>query len=93
MNFITNKKLFVFSLALVMYFLFLYLNADAFHLEYTFIGVIQEVLTLPLLVMLLLLLGLSLKRTISERFSFINYSFWSLLLLMVCVTFTVGSFF
>lgn len=93
MNFITNKKLFILSVVLVLYFLFLYLNMYVFHLEYTFIGIIQEVVTLPLLAILLLFLGLSLRRTISERFSLVTYAFWSFLLLMVCTTFTIGSFF
>ncbi len=93
MAFITNRNLFFLSTAIVLYFLFLYFNASMLHLDFIWMGVMQELLTLPLLMFQVFLFVLAFRQTWNEKFSLDNYAFWALLLLTVCCFFTIFSFF
>lgn len=87
-----NKILFYVSLLFVAYFSFLFLNAYIIKSDATFIGVFQELLTIPMLIAELLLFAFSIKRSLEQGFSLKSYSFWTVFIFFVLVMVTWGSF-
>ena len=89
---INNNQLFITSLIISGYFAFLFLNTYVIKLENVIIGVIQELVTIPALLILLFLFFFSIKRSIRDKFSIKEYSFWAFGVLFVTVIVTFGSF-
>ncbi|BDD08072.1 hypothetical protein FUAX_05040 [Fulvitalea axinellae] len=89
-----NKELYLFlgSLVCLAYFSFLFLNTYAFHSESTIIGVFQELLTIPFLLLSITLLVFAIKLGISNRFSPRHFSLYTVLIMAVVVSVTWGSF-
>jgi len=86
-----NKTLFQLSLVVFLYFSVLFLNGYVFKWESTLFGVFQELLTILMLVLQLVLLVMAFKRCLKDRFSTKSLSLWSFSLLMVSSLATFGS--
>ena len=87
------KPLFWVSLAVVFYFGFVYLNHSYFKIDFVLLGVFQEMMLFPLMVLQLVLLFFSLQNLFSTQFSFKTYSFPTVCLLLTSSLLTWGSFF
>ena len=90
---LSDKNLFFASLAIVSFFSFLYLDAHYFKIDAVLIGVFQELLTLPLMLIQVALLVFAFMNFISNKYSFKNYSIWSVGLLLTSSMLTWGSLF
>lgn len=80
-----SKTVMIASIFLSLYFLFLVLNTTIFKLDYVWIGVIQNIITIPAL---LSLIGLGIVSVIffkKENFKLFSYSFASIVILSSCV--------
>ena len=88
-----NKTLFHLTLAVGTYLLFLLLNAYVFKFNYTFIGVIQELVTIPVLILNAVLLGVAIKRVVANGKLKDSYLLGSSVLLLTSLTVVIGSFF
>jgi hypothetical protein len=88
-----SKGFFFLSLGVVGYFCLLSLNNYVIKSTFVLIGVFQEMLTLPLLFLVQpILLVLSVKYCIKDKFRIKTYSFWSFVILLVSNSFLIGSF-
>ena len=91
---LTNRKLFYASVFISCYFILLTLNQYFVRLKYVIIGVVQELLTIPLLILQLVLLFIAIKRWATEdSFSVIKLPFWAALVLLINSFWTLGLFF
>ncbi len=66
---IDNKQLLILSIAVSLYFAFLFLNAYGLKFDNVFIGVIQELVTIPMLLALLFLFLFSVMSSLRDKFS------------------------
>lgn len=89
---LTGKKIFFVSMGVVGYFCVLCLNANILKSDSIFMGVLQELLTLPLMLFQLVLLFLSILQCIKDKFRVTTYSFWSLFILLASNLFIFISF-
>ena len=80
---INNKRLFFVSVFLTIYFLFLFLNAYVLGIDGTILGFLQELLTIPLLLVLLFFLLLSIDRIRKSHSPYDRY------LLIACFLFSI----
>lgn len=87
-----SKTIFILCILVLMYFGFLLLNSEVFKFDFVLIGVLQEVLTLPIMFGQLLLVIFSIKNFIESKYSYKTYPIWSLLILLVVNIFIWGSF-
>jgi len=87
-----DKSLFWVSFAITSYFSFIYLNHYYFHINIVLLGVFQEMLLIPLMVLQLVLLYLSVTNFITAKFSLKTYSFPTVCILLISSIFTWGSF-
>ena len=85
------KILFFVSLGVVGYFCLLCLNANMIKSDFVLIGVFQELLTLPLLLVQLILFILSIIYCINNKFRFKSYSLWAFFILLVGNSIFLGS--
>ena len=99
MQYMENKKLknskliFLLSLVVSIYFLFLYLNAYILRWDFVLIGVFQELLTIPVMLGELILLFFSIRGFILSKYLFKSYSFGATIILLINILYTWGSFF
>lgn len=93
MKAITSKQLFALSVIIGLYFSLLCVNTYVFQFDFFALGILQETLTLPFLLLQLILLVVSFLRIYRHRFSSFGYGIWSFLILLACSLFTIGSFF
>ena len=89
---IDNKQLLILSIAVSLYFAFLFLNAYVFKFDNVFIGVVQELVTIPMLLALLFLFLFSIVRLYEDNFSVNKRSFWAFIILFFVSTVIFGSF-
>lgn len=84
-----DKLVFLFSLLAFVYFFGLILSSQ---LNYhpVFLGVVQELLTLPAMAAVLVLLALSVMAFVKGNFRLHTFSFYSLLLLAVTLAALIG---
>ena len=87
-----NKTLFQLTLAVGTYLLFLLLNAYVFKFTYTFIGVIQELVTIPVLILNAVLLVVAIRRVVAGKNVRDSYLLSASVLLLASFSFVVGSF-
>jgi len=85
------KILFFVSLGVIGYFCLLCLNTYIIKSDFVLIGVFQELLTLPLLLVQLALFILSIIHSINDKFRFNSYSLWTFLILLVSNSIFLGS--
>ncbi len=90
---INEKKLFYLSFCIAGYFLLLCLNTYIIKSNFILIGVFQELLTIPMLIVLLLVFILSVKYSVDDKFRMNKYSFWTFLTSIVTILLTFGSLF
>ncbi len=88
---ICNKNLFYFRLLTAGYFILLCVNAYIIKSECILIGIIQELLTIPMLLIQIFLFILSIKYCIKNKFRIKEYTFWAFPILLVSNSFTLGS--
>ncbi|SKB71095.1 hypothetical protein SAMN05660776_2632 [Salegentibacter holothuriorum] len=89
---LSSKRLFYISLFIVGYFGFLYLNYHLFKLNYILLGVVMEMITIPLALAQFILLIISFRYWRKEHFRIKNYSFWAFLILLLNCTWTLSSY-
>jgi len=90
---IITQKLFYLSLCVAGYFVLLWINAYAIKFNLALIGFFQELLTIPLLIVLLFLFILSVKYCIDDKFRIKKYSFWTFFTLLITILLSFGSLF
>ncbi len=78
-----TKQLFYLSLIIIVYFVILITNAYIIKCENTLVRVIQEYLTLPILLSQLVILGVSIKFVMEDKFKVKTYSFWTFVLMFI----------
>lgn len=86
-----NKTLCIISLIVVSYFLFLFLNGYITKINIPVLGVLQELLTIPALVVEFTLLFLTARRVIKKGFLGDTYLFTSFMSLFVGAVIIIGS--
>lgn len=89
-KYLSNKRLTLINLTIVSYFVLIWLLIS-FQVEHVLIGVFIELLTIPFLIAQLVFLVIGIKQVIKEQTDFLTKL--SVLLLVLCATITVGSFF
>lgn len=87
---IKNKNLTILNFVIISYFLLIWLLIS-FQIEHVLIGVFIELLTIPFLIAQLIFLVIGIKKVIKEQTDFLTKL--SVLLLVLCATITIGSFF
>lgn len=92
MKALTNRTLLFVSLALTAYFTLLFLNAYVFKLDNVVLGVFQQLLTIPFLIMLLFFLGVSIRRVVKEGLLSSNYLSVAFAFFLISTLGTFGSF-
>jgi len=61
---ISSRQTLVMSLILLMYFSFLHVNSEYWYLDYVLIGVVQELISIPMLLGTLVLFGLRIRNAL-----------------------------
>lgn len=89
---ISGKTIFTLSLCILSWFILLILNSRFFKLDLVIISVIQEMFTLPVMVIQLLLLILAFLNFKKSNYSLQSYAFWGLVVLMATNVFVIVSF-
>lgn len=89
----SQQKIFLFSLVTFSVLLLIYLNYAFFKRDYVWIGVIQELITIPCLLAQPVLLFFAAKGFFNNGFRVQSYSFASIVLLIIAMSVTLGSFF
>ena len=89
---ITPKILFYVSLCVIGYFCLLCMNAYIIKSNFFLIGVLQEILTLPLLFIQFVLLFVSMQYCFNDKFKIKSYSLWTFILLLISNFYFLGSF-
>lgn len=87
---VNHKFLIRMNFAIVLYFILLYL-VDLYKIDWKFIGVLREILSLPFLILQFVLLFLSIRFVFKHNAK----NFWlniSIFILGICTTITVCSF-
>ena len=87
----TGKRFFFVALGVVGYFCLLCLNVFFIKSDFVLIEVFQEVCTLPLLFLQLVLLVLSIVHCIRDKYRIRTYSFWSFLVLVISNAYFLGT--
>lgn len=80
------------TLSVAGYFGLLFLNGYVIRSNFVLIGVFQELLTIPLILLQLLLLVVGAIHCVSDRFRIRTYSFWSFIILLIMNSLVFGSF-
>lgn len=88
---INSKTLFYISLIIAGYFVLLCINAYIIKSERVLIGIIQEMLTIPMLIIQIFSFFLSIKYCIKNKFRIKEYSFAAFSILLVSNLSTLGS--
>ncbi len=90
--FISGKTIFGLSIGVLIYLSFLFLNSNTFKLDYVIIGVLQEILTIPIIIGQLILLIFAYLNFRKDNYSLRSYGFLSLIVLIITNVFIWGSF-
>ena len=91
-NVLNEKQVFSISVFLLLYFSFLFLNFTYFNLDFVLIGVFQELLTLPAMLVTLVLFVLLVVATFKKQYTLQNYIYGSMVILFAILTSIVISF-
>jgi len=87
---ITNRNLTIVNFSIVTYFVLIYL-LNFYKIDFVLIGVFRELLTIPFLIAQIVFLAIGIKYLTKNKKHFLTIV--SLLLLTICTTVTIGSFF
>ncbi|MBD2755267.1 hypothetical protein [Spirosoma validum] len=85
------KVLFLASLSTGLFFLLFFLNAYIFRIDHVLINFIQEIATLPMLLIQLVLLYFTVRKILTQSSAGSAYVTGSLLILLGCILATFGS--
>ena len=92
MNLIFNEKiLFYLSVVIGAYFILLGLNAYVIKSEHVIMGVIREMVTIPIILIQIILLVFSIKYCLNNRFNIREYSFWAFSILLLTNLLILGT--
>ena len=92
MKSLTNQKLLLTSITLGVYFSILFVNAYGIKIETTLFGVIQQILTIPFLVILCFVCVISIRRVMKEGLFSNVYLLFALVFSSVTAIIVLGSF-
>ena len=87
----TDKIIFYISIITSTFLLLIYLNSTVFKIDFVLIGVFQELLTIPSILVQPIILFLSLRRFIRIKFKLKSYVFCALILSLITTILTFGS--
>lgn len=87
---ITNRNLTIVNFAIVLYFILVWL-VNYFKIDFVLIGVLREMLSIPMLIGQIVFLVVGLKFLANGKTNFLTIA--SLCLLVICSIVTIGSFF
>ena len=91
---INDKTLFYTSILISCYFILLLLNAYVIKSENVVVGFLQELFTIALLILQLVLLFVSIKHwAVKDNFLMRKYSFWTFLILFISNAWTLSTLF
>lgn len=90
---ISEKLILLGSILSSLFLLLMYLNATVFQSDFVLIGVFQELLTIPSVLIQPVLLFLAFKVFIREKYSVKSYSCFSILILSTSIIIILTSFF
>ena len=93
MKLITNKNILITAIIVVVYFTILFFNAYVFKSDVVLIGVFQEMLTMPMLVLQFVVLFLAVKKMIEIKTLYNLQLLSASILIFVSTVVTLGSFF
>ncbi len=79
------------SILISSFFLFLFMNANYFNINSILLGVVQELITLPMMLLLLILLIYTAFRLIKSKSKFDLKILTAFIILLVCTYYTWGS--
>lgn len=85
-----DKTLLRLSCLIASFFAFLFLNSTFFEFKVLLISVVQEIVTIPLMIGQVILLVITVKR-LSANFSWLSLNFYSAVVLTVSTLLTWGS--
>lgn len=88
----TQKQLFISASCIVMFLLLVCVNAYLVKSSVIFIGVIQELLLLPILVLQVLILCLALRKINEEKTIVKGALLWIVIMMTCSIVMTFGSF-
>jgi len=89
---INDKKMLALSICALLYFSFLLLNSEYFKIESTAISVIQEIITIPIIIGQFVLLVLVCKQFRRNSYSIKTWTFVSMIILAASNCFVFVSF-
>lgn len=92
MKLITNKKLLIAAIIITMFFTFLFLNTYVFKSKVVLIGVFQELLTIPMLLLEVVIFFLSVKKIVKNNTLLNPQLLCASLLMLTSILVTFGSF-
>lgn len=87
----TDKSILYISIFTSVFLLFIYLNSTVFKMNFVLIGVFQEMLTIPSLLIQPVILFLSLRKFIRIKFNVKSYAFCVSILSLITMILTWGS--
>jgi len=89
-KFLTNKNLVIANFAIVSYFILIWLF-NLYNVDFVLIGVLREILTIPLLILQIVFLVIGIKFLMKNQKDFLIMI--SVVSLAICSIITIGSFF
>jgi hypothetical protein len=92
MKLITNKKVLIAGIIVTIYFSLLFLNAYVFKSKVVLIGVFQELLTIPMLLLQFVVLFFAVKKIVKNKTLLNPQLLCASLLMSACIIVTLGSF-
>lgn len=93
MKLITNKNILIAAIMVALYFAILFSNTYIFKSDAVLIGVFQEVLTIPMLILQFVVLFLAVKKMIESKTLHDLRLLCASMLMLASVVVTLGSFF
>lgn len=87
-----DKSTFFLALFSVLYIGLIFLNGTVFKIENVILEVIQQITTIPVILIQFALFLFVLSRSIKRNFQFLSYSFFSIIILSVSLISIVMSF-
>jgi hypothetical protein len=90
--FLSSKMVFKATLIVFFYLAFLFLNAETIKLNFAIISVMQEILTIPIIIAELILCYFAFYYFRKSNYSLSTYGFYSIVILLIINVFIWGSF-
>jgi hypothetical protein len=89
---ITTKHLFIAARTLVTFFIMVWLNAYVIKSSAVIIGVLQELLLIPMMLLQILILGIASHKIFQTKITLKGMLFWTIVMMVCSILLTFGSF-